>query len=482
MDADVGSESALSGARAAISGARDAWDRSAGHAVEPVLRQPGRPEAGLLPFPRAFDDARRSSRGHAPGLRLVPAALSRVNRRCTMMTRSVGTAYFGLLVLASGCDGWRTPSGPPASIDAELRQSLGGWGVVPIGATPVQAQALVDLGQALMFDKVLSGNRDIACATCHNPATHAADGLALSVGTGGSGLGPSRTLGPGRQFIPRNAPTLLNTGLGTPYLFWDGRVSNLGFGPGGGGVFQTPAGNQLPAGLPTLLAAQAMFPVMNREEMRGARGDLDRFGNPNELADFGDSDFVSLWQAVMRRLLAIPEYVTKFEAAFPQTAPGALGFQHAATAIAAFETQALTRTDSPFDRYLQHDDAALTTEQKRGALLFFGNKARCASCHGGPLLGGQTFANAGVPQLGPGTGRGAPLDFGRGELFNQDFYKFAFRATPLRNVELTAPYMHDGAFPTLEAVLKHYNDVPRALREYDTSQLPPALQQMYHGD
>ena len=393
-----------------------------------------------------------------------------------MMTRIVGTAYLGLLVLATGCDGWKTPSGPPASLDADLRQSLGRWGVVPIGPTPVQPQALVDLGRALMFDKVLSGNRDIACATCHDPVSHATDGLALSIGTGGSGLGPSRTLGPGRQFIPRNAPTLVNAGLGSFYLFWDGRVSGNRFG------FQTPAGTALPSGLPSLLAAQAMFPVMNREEMRGARGDRDRFGNPNELADFGDSDFVSVWQAVMRRLLAIPEYVSKFNAAFPQTSAGELGFQHAATAIAAFETQALTRTNSPFDRYLLHDDAALTSEQKRGALLFFGDKARCASCHGGPLLGGGDFANAAVPQLGPGTGAGAPLDFGRGELFNQEFYRFAFRATSLRNVELTAPYMHDGAFSTLEAVLHHYNDVPRALREYDASQLPPALQPMYHGD
>ncbi len=402
-----------------------------------------------------------------------------------MMTRIVRMAYLGVLALAAGCDGWHTPSGPPASLDAEVRQSLGGWGVVPIGPAPAQPAALVDLGQALMFDKVLSGNRDIACATCHNPVTNAGDGLSLAIGTGGSGLGPSRTLGPGRQFIPRNAPTLLNTALGAPYLFWDGRVSNLGFGGfggGGGGAFQTPAGNQLPAGLPTLLAAQAMFPVMNREEMRGARGDHDRFGNPNELAEFADTDFVGLWQAVTQRLLAIPEYVTKFKAAFPGTPTSALGFQHAATAIAAFETQALTRTDSPFDRYLQHDDAALTTEQKRGALLFFGNKARCASCHGGPLLGSQNFANAGVPQLGPGTGGGAPLDFGRGELAHQDFARFWFRATPLRNVELTAPYMHDGAFATLEAVLHHYNDVPRALREYDVSQLPPALQPMYHGD
>ncbi len=374
-----------------------------------------------------------------------------------MMTRFVRTTYLGLLVLATGCDGWKTPSGPPASLDADLRQSLSRWGTVPIGPTPAQPAALVDLGQALMFDKVLSGNRDIACATCHNPASHAGDGLPLSIGTGGSGLGPSRTLGPGRQFIPRNAPTLVNTGLGAFYLFWDGRVSGSSF------AFQTPAGIALPPGLPNILAAQAMFPVISREEMRGAQGDRDRFGNPNELAALGDSDFVAVWQAVMRRLLAIPEYVSKFTAAFPGTPTSELGFQHAATAIAAFETQALTRTDSPFDRYLQHDDAALTAEQKRGALLFFGDTARCASCHGGPLLGGQNFAN-------------------RGALFNQEFYKFAFRATPLRNVELTAPYMHDGAFPTLEAVLKHYNDVPRALREYDTSQLPPALQQMYHGD
>src|SRR5436309_2993499 len=336
--------------------------------------------------------------------------------RCTVMTRFVRTTYLGLLVLATGCDGWKTPSGPPASLDADLRQSLSRWGTVPIAPTPAQPQALVDLGQALMFDKVLSGNRDIACATCHDPVSHAADGLALSIGTGGSGLGPARTLGPGRQFIPRNAPTLVNAGLGSFYLFWDGRVSGNRFG------FQTPAGT------------------------------------------------------------AIPEYASKFNAAFPQTSAGELGFQHAATAIAAFETQALTKTNSPFDRYLLHDDAALTSEQKRGALLFFGDKARCASCHGGPLLGGQNFANAGVPQLGPGVGSGAPLDLGRGELFNQEFYKFAFRASPLRNVELTAPYMHDGAFPTLEAVLHHYNDVPRALREYDVSQLPPGLQPMYHGD
>src|SRR3989454_12303903 len=166
-----------------------------------------------------------------------------------MMTRIVRTAYLGLLVLATGWDGWTPPSGPPASIDAELRQSLSRWGTVPIGPTPAQPPALVALGQALVFDKVLSGNRDIACAPCHNPVTSAGDGLSLAIGTGGSGLGPARTLGPGRQFIPRHAPPLPNTGLGTPHLFWDGPGANPGFLGGGGGAFPTPPGSPHPPGV-----------------------------------------------------------------------------------------------------------------------------------------------------------------------------------------------------------------------------------------
>src|SRR6185503_19455264 len=108
-----------------------------------------------------------------------------------------------------------------------------------------------------------------------------------------------------------------------------------------------------------------------------------------------------------QRLLAIPEYVTMFRAAFPNVAVSALGFQHAATAIAAFEMQSFNRFDTPFDRYLNRDNSALTTEQKQGGVLFFG-KAGCASCHRGPLLGGESFANDGIPQIGPGTTFGAP--------------------------------------------------------------------------
>jgi len=400
------------------------------------------------------------------------------------MTRIARAICLGLVALVASCDGLTPPEALPPPLDTELRQTLSRWGAIPIGSMPAQNPALVDLGQALMFDKILSGNRDIACATCHLPAQHAADGLSLAIGTGGTGAGPSRTLGPGRQFVPRSAPSLLNAGLGLNYLFWDGQIARSGFGPPppgpAAGGFVTPAGALLPA-VPNILAAQAMFPVVNRREMRGERGDLDVFGNPNELAQYGDSQFVEIWQALMQRLLAIDAYKAKFAAAFPSVLPGALGFQHAATAIAAFQMQAFTKTDSPFDRYLNRDDAALPVEATRGALLFFG-KARCSQCHSGPFLGASSFSNAGVPQLGPGTGNAAPLDLGRGGLKDQSFYKFAFRVTPLRNVELTAPYMHNGAFPTLEAVVRHYNDVTEALQTYDVSQLPPTLRDTYHGD
>jgi cytochrome c peroxidase len=383
------------------------------------------------------------------------------------------------LLLASACERSST-SEPPldATLDAELRRTLGAWGAIPIGPVQQQSPALVDLGQALFFDKLLSGNRDVACATCHDPSLHAADGLTLAVGTGGSGTGAARTLGAGREFVPRNAPSLLNQGLGFFYLFWDGRVNE----EGGPTRFRTPAGVQLPGGLNNLLAAQAMLPVTNRVEMRGKAGDVDRFGNPNELAQISDADFAEMWRATMRRLLAVQEYVARFTAAYPGTPTTALGFQHAANALAAFQVHALTKAGSPFDRYLARDDRALPEDAKRGALLFFG-RAQCSSCHNGPLLGGRSFANAGVPQLGPGVGNAAPLDRGRGEeLANVQFYQFAFRIPALRNVELTAPYMHNGAYRTLEAVVRHYNNVDSALVAFDPSELDPALRGTHHGD
>lgn len=401
--------------------------------------------------------------------------LTRRGARGCLTSVTLGTVLAGV-----ACHANYDISDPPPelTLDTQLRQTIGNWGAVPILPVATRSAALVELGRSLFFDKILSGNRDVACASCHDPVAHATDGLSLAIGTGGVGTGAARTPGPGRQFVPRNAPTLLNQGLGHFYLFWDGSVNE----EGGFSRFRTPVGITLPAGLDNLLAAQAMLPVLNRVEMRGLPGDTDAGGKPNELAQLSDAAAPDIWQAVMKRLLAIQEYQVKFTAAFPGLPVSAFGFQHAANAIAAFETAELTRTGSPFDRFLAGDNHAMTDEEKRGALLFFG-KARCSQCHFGPLLGGQSFANAGVPQIGPGVGAAAPLDLGRGgEIPEAEFYRFAFRVQPLRNVELTAPYMHDGAYPTLDAVVRHYNNADSALRNFDPSHLSPAVRAMYHGD
>jgi cytochrome c peroxidase len=372
------------------------------------------------------------------------------------------------------------PTNSEQSLDAQVRQAISPWGVVPILPIKAQDAALVDLGRALFFDKVLSGNRDVACATCHSPTTSTNDRLSLAIGTAAVRVGGTRTLGSGRQFTPRNAPSLLSAGLGPFYMFWDGRVSE----EGGVARFRTPAGAALPPGVASLLAAQAMMPVTNRVEMRGIVGDRDASGNANELALPADDQFAQIWNATMRRLLALSGYMQKFAAAYPGVPQDRLGFEHAANAIAAFERETFTKTNSAFDRYLARDDAALSVEAKQGALLFFG-RGRCSSCHTGPMLGGQSFASVAVPQIGPGTGKSAPLDVGRGDADVGGIPqtpRFFFRIPPLRNVELTAPYMHNGAYPTLEAVLRHYSNIDSAVKAYDVSQIDPSLRATYHGD
>jgi cytochrome c peroxidase len=380
---------------------------------------------------------------------------------------------FLLLAAACGGDGATAPD----AMDPVLHQLLAAARVTPVDPPPAQDPALVALGRALMFDKILSGNRDISCATCHDPAAHTSDALSLSIGTGGVGAGPARALGTARQFIPRNAPELFNRGYPEfTSMFWDGRVAR-----GADGGLDTPAGAALPAGLSGPLAAQAMFPVFTRLEMRGHPGDVDRFGAPNELAALGDDDPSPVWAALMTRLLAIDGYVTLFQAAYPGVPLDQLGFQHAANAIAAFETAAFASSGSPFDDYLRGADDALSPAAKRGALLFFNNPG-CVQCHRGPQLSDQKFHNIGVPQVGPGFGPAAPQDFGRGGVSGADDDRYLFRTPPLRNVELTGPWMHDGAYTTLTAAVRHYLDPHKSLTGFDAGGLRAELRGTYLND
>ncbi|HSG16360.1 MAG TPA: cytochrome c peroxidase [Anaerolineae bacterium] len=380
------------------------------------------------------------------------------------------------------------------SLDDALLTVIEEKGLAPIDTGPVPDPAKATLGEALFFDKEISGNRDISCATCHHPLLHGGDGLALSIGTGGMGLGTARRLGDGRPLIPRNAPEIFNRGAPQwSTMFWDGRVAEES------GYFTSPAAEILPDGLDNPLAVQAMFPPTSRDEMRGRAGDLSRFeperllqvAKPewlnlaarsdgdqvvNELALLADDELTGIWSAIMERLLSIPAYQTLFRQAYPDIPEAELGFQHAANAIAAYEIVAFSFADSPWDRYLAGEHDALSEKAKKGALLFYG-QAGCGDCHSGVLMTDQQFHNIGVPQLGPGKDDSG-LDYGRYLETGDPQDKFAFRTPPLRNVALTGPWMHNGAYTTLEEAVRHHLNAAESLASYDGEHLRPGARQI----
>ncbi len=362
-------------------------------------------------------------------------------------------------------------TGDPPSLDEQLAELLAAQAVpvVPLEPSPAQDPALVALGQALFFDPVLSGNMDTACATCHHPSFGSSDGLSLTLGTGAVGVGPARAEGAHPPFVPRHAQALFN--LGDPSftrLFWDGRVEL-----DDRGQLQTPAGPDLLPGLDSALAAQAMFPVLDRQEMRGQPGDVTVLGGVNELAAFDDEERPAVWDALMQRLGNIPEYVQLFDAAFGQSFD-TLTFAHAANALAAYQREAFSFPSSPWDDYLGGSSSAISDAAKVGALRFYGS-AGCGECHSGPLLTDHRFHSTGVPQLGPGRGASAPFDHGRELVTGDPHDRFSFRTPSLRNVEVSAPYMHDGALIDFERALVHYASPATSIADFDPQGLLPEL-------
>ncbi len=334
-----------------------------------------------------------------------------------------------------------------------LRERIAGQDF-EVPESPNVRPSLVVLGQALAFDKELSGNRNMSCMTCHHPSLASDDDRHLPAGQGGTGLGADRVGGP---IIPRNSPPLFNL-LATPTMFWDSRVFI-----NEADQLETPAGTELTAQMRHVfefgvVSAQAMFPVTSSDEMLGDAGD-------NELAD-ADS-VTQIWSRIMARIGAIPTYVFLFENAYPGTQFEDMSFAHAANAIAGFEVDAFRSTESPWDRFVRGDDDALSHKEIRGALAFF--DAGCASCHSGPMFSDFSHHNTGQPQFGPGKGDG-PLghdDFGREQVTGDTDDRYRFRTAPLRNVEHTAPYGHTGATHSLQAFVAHYRRPRIALRDYD---------------
>ena len=352
------------------------------------------------------------------------------------------------------------------------------------------SQAEIELGEMLFFDKILSGNKNISCATCHHPSLASGDGVALPLGEGADGLGPDRLIENDKEKliherVPRNSPGLFNLGAKEfVRLFHDGRVEVDSFGYYDGG-FITPAKWKLPLGLDNVLAAQALFPVTSPAEMAGQRGE-------NSLAEAKALNNLSgengLWEQLAVRLQEIPEYVDLFQRAYPDEVSVAedISMVMAANAIATFEANQFRADQSPFDVFLSTGEG-LAENELRGLELFYG-KANCDNCHSGKFQTDHDFHAIAMPQIGPGKSDGYDgsywretgikafvEDFGRGSVTFEAEDSYKFRTPSLRNVALTAPYGHSGAFQSLEEVVRHHLNPIHSLDNYipDEHLLPP---------
>ena len=336
--------------------------------------------------------------------------------------------------------------------------------------------ALAALGQLLFYDPVLSGNRNVSCATCHHPRFGTSDGLSLGLGDGGIGLGPERRADPGNppeQRIPRNAPALFNLGAKEfTVLFHDGRIEVDASRPSG---LRTPLGEEMVAGFDSLLSAQTMFPVLSPDEMAGHYGEneVSTAVRQGRLTGKGGA-----WDIIAERVRAIPEYKAGFEAADPAIESGRdLDFTDISDAIAAFMAFEWRSTDSPFDAYLA-GEGGLTPKAEKGLELFYG-PAGCSECHSGPFQTDHRFHAMGQPQIGPGKAERFESHFkdtGRMRVTGREADAYRFRTPSLRNVLHTGPWGHAGAYDDLEAFLRHHADPVTGLERYEAQAVLPPLE------
>lgn len=335
---------------------------------------------------------------------------------------------------------------------------------------PVPVMEEIELGRLLFWDAELSGNRNISCASCHHPRFGTSDGLSLGIGEGGIGLGLDRSTDPANppeQRIPRNSPALWNVGSkGFTVLFADGRIEQDANRPSD---LRTPMEDEMVEGFTSLLSAQTMFPVLSQDEMAGHNSE-------NEISALVRSGRITgpdgAWAAIATRISVIPEYSDMFREAYPEIAAGrSITFPDISNAIAAYMAFDFRSDNSPFDGFLR-GEGPLDPTASAGMELFYG-KAGCASCHSGSLLTDMEFHAMGDPQIGPGKAErfeSHQRDTGRLRVTNNPEDTYAFRTPSLRNVTLTAPYGHAGAYSDLKAYLGAHLSRGALLEDYALSQ------------
>lgn len=254
------------------------------------------------------------------------------------------------------------------------------------------------LGKMLFFDPVLSGNHTRSCASCHSPAKAFSDGQTRSIAFDS------------RQNVLRNAPTLINS-VYQKSQFWDQRVH--------------------------FIEDQVTAVVTNPQEMHG---DMD---------------------ASAKLIAANKEYVALFRKAFGDSV--VINQRSIQTSLAAY-IRTLSGLNARFDQYMRGEEGMLTADELAGFNLFMG-KGKCATCHFMPLFNGsvppQYFETEsevlGVPAKADTINAVVDSDAGKFNTYNRALHKFAFKTPTLRNAALTAPYMHNGVFKTLEEVIDFYN-------------------------
>ncbi|MEM7098794.1 MAG: cytochrome c peroxidase [Pseudomonadota bacterium] len=359
------------------------------------------------------------------------------------------------------------------NLDAQLRMLIDEAGLLGDASfnrtLPSINDPLAQLGMKLFFSKSLGGDFDAACVSCHHPSLGGADALTLPIGVGAENpdlLGPGRIhLADGIPNVPRNSPTIFNLGLWDSGMFWDSRVESFGkeeFANGTVSDIRTPDvafGNADPNAGDSLPTAQARFPITSAEEMRGATFEA---GNDNAAVRSHLAARLGNYGVGVDELTT-NEWLVEFQAGFESTADARtlITEQNIAAALAAYE-RSMVFTRNPFAAYVEGDLAALTDEQKQGAILFFtpatDGGGNCSQCHAGDKFTDELHHTVAFPQFGHGKGDGIDDDFGRERETSNIEDRYRFRTPSLLNVAVTAPYGHAGTYESLNQVLQHYDD------------------------
>ncbi|MGB0846605.1 MAG: cytochrome-c peroxidase [Thiolinea sp.] len=374
-----------------------------------------------------------------------------------------------------------------ANIDNQLRKLIRQYGLTGDPAknikTPAINSAKAQLGKKLFFSRALSGDLNVACASCHHPLLGGGDNLSLSIGVNSR---DSHTLGIGRRHkgslqpdIARNAPTTFNIALWRTHLFHDGRVQKVS--DGGITTPDVPYPQSDPLAGSDLVQAQARFPLTSNSEMRGQTFDSKgstqscREKLAERLGGYGS-------QTKQFSSTATLHWLNEFRKAFnaPDGLPNTLiTEQNISAALSAYQ-RSMVFTDNRWKSYIEGNNTAISNTAKKGALLFYRQKNQqgsgCVNCHSGDFFSNEQFYHTLIPPVGPGkvdhNGRLiSNRDPGRSLVTGESNDRFKFRVPSLLNVEVTGPWGHNGAYTTLAGIVRHMINPYESALNYDPQQL-----------